>query len=367
MKELAFFFLKVGTIGFGGPIALIGMMEMELVQKRQWLSIQEFQRFVAVSKLFPGPLATLVAIRIGRLRKGTWGGVLSGICLILPSFLMILALTGIVKQLESIQFLNPLWVGLSMAALALGIQATRQLAEPLFKKPEMTPKQTLVILITVATLTFYFPSAEALFIIGTGALGLLFERLTLNRRRPLEVASLLSLGIIFYSCFKASLFTFGTGIAIVPVLRTVFIDHHHWISNQDFLKGLMLGQITPGPLVIVSTYLGYMTAHLPGAIAATIGTFLPTFLLGTWVMPLVEDKILGSIKMKAFFTWLLPAVSGAILGSLVRLMLFSVLVNDQWMWGRLILSMILIAIMLRYKLGPEKIFLIGGIAAYAVS
>jgi chromate transporter len=364
VKELAKIFLKLGSIGFGGPIALIGMMDSEFVQKRNRISPARFQQFVAVAKLFPGPLATLVAVRIGKELHGKRGALIAGFCIIFPAFLMVIALSLTLKKLELIGFLNQFWLGLSLGALAVATQATIQLSKPLFKSTLMTHEQIWLVLFATGILTFLFPRWEAAFIVGSGLMGLLHQQIQKARLR--EMGSFLILAVLFYSCFKASVFTFGSGIAIVPVLRTVFIDQHHWVSNEDFLKGLTLGQITPGPLVIVSTYLGFITASFAGATFATVGTFFPTFMFGMFVMPALESKILSSEKLKYFFAWLLPAVCGAIFGSLLRLMQFSVYVQSEFQYGRIALTAILLAIMLRFKLSAGKIFLIGGITAYLV-
>ena len=365
MKQLIQLFLKLGATGFGGPIALLGMMEVECVQKRKWISIEEFQRFVGVAKLLPGPLAALVAVRIGCYRNGKLGGLLAGLAMILPSFFMVLILALLVKQFESNASLNRFWVGLGLGALAVAIQATVNLTKPLFKKKELDDRITLLLLVVTGVLTFLFPRFEVAFILSAGLIGLIFKSRT---PAPLvrEVASLMLLVLLFWSCFRASIFTFGSGIAIVPVLRTVFIDDHHWITNQDFLRGLTLGQITPGPLIIISTYLGYVTAHLWGALASTLGTFSPTFILGIFVMPAAEVKILHSEKLKVFFSWLLPAVCGAIFGSLLRLMLYSVMTGETILWPRILLVICLTVLTLKMKIRAEWIFLIGGVAAYAL-
>jgi chromate transporter len=365
VKELIKTFLKLGALGFGGPIAMIGYMDTECVRKRKWLTEDEYSKIVAVAKLFPGPLATLISIRIGKKLHGTKGGIVAGICMIFPAFLMLLTLAVTAKSLDRISFLNHFWMGLALAALAVAVEATMHLTKPLFK-PGHSPlsHRTLYSVIAITSvLTFIFPKAEAVFIIGAGLFGLLQENI-LKNRGVREVASFALLMVLFFSCFKASIFTFGSGIAVVPALKTIFIDQLHLISNQDFLRGLTLGQITPGPLLIVATYLGYASAGFLGSVATTVGTFFPAFIFGTYVMPKAESWILGSEKLQAFFAWLLPAVCGAIFGSLLRLMLFSVVVNQQVMWARVGLTALLLFLVLKYKLSPLKIFLLGGVLAY---
>ena len=367
MKELIVIFLKLGALGFGGPVAFIGMMEEECVRKRKWLSIEEYQKLISVSKIFPGPLATLVAVRIGKIRNGNWGGIIAGICVISPAFLLIFSLSALMSSLEKFAFLNSFIVGLTLAAISISIFAVASLNKPLFKPGALHRWPTIIILTVTSLLTFRFPTQEIFFILGFATLGLLLNLIKDRYYCSREAASPILLLALFKTCFKASIFTFGTGIAIVPVLRTAFIDEHHWITNHEFLKGLTLGQITPGPLVIVSTYFGLVAAGTLGAIVCTLGTFVPTFILGLWVIPKVEKTILNSEKLKHFFLWLIPAVCGAILGSLGRLTLYSIVIHDQWLWNRLILVFALAGIMVLFKTHALKILLIGGFAAYFIT
>ena len=304
MKEILTVFLRLGTFGFGGPVAMIGYMEEECVHRRKWMSAHEFHKTVAVCKLFPGPLATLIAIRLGTHKAGRLGGALAATCLILPAFLMILGLAQVTSITESMPALVPLWAGLTVGALAISFLAVVQLSKPLFLNRHL-PMLTLISLILInAVLTFYDPPHEALYLIATGFLGIAFTWIK-TKSRTFELFSGAVAFTLFYSCVKASFLTFGSGIAIVPVLKAVFVDEHHWISNDTFLKSLTLGQITPGPLVILGTYLGYVILGFAGAVITTVGTFLPTFFLGLFVVPAVEKKLLQNETLQIFFHWLL--------------------------------------------------------------
>lgn len=363
MKEIFKLFLKLGSVGFGGPIALIGYMEEECVKKRKWLTLAEFHRVVSVAKLFPGPLATLIAIRIGKMQHKRWGGWIAGFSLILPSFLMILALANGVLFLDHYPKFAPFFVGLTLAALVVALNAAVNFSKPVFKSSEFSRGTATFVLLISCAFTFMFPNLEIGILLFFGLLGLALS-IVGKRRRAREAGSLLILFLIFWGCFRASLFTFGSGIAIVPVLRSIFIDKYHFVSNHQFLQGLTLGQITPGPLVIISTYLGWIPAGTAGAVAATIGTFLPTFIFGIFVMPRVEGFILRSTRLKVFFEWMVAAVCGAIFGSLARLAFMSLIVNQTWLWSRGLLIIFLFALMLWFRLSPGKIFLLGGILAY---
>ncbi len=358
MKELILLFTKLGVTGFGGPVALIGYMEEECVRRRHWLSASEFHKTVAVAKLFPGPLATLIAVRIGCMRAGNWGGFFAGFCLIFPAFLMVLGLSHALDLMDRYSNLNPLWTGLNLGALAVSFKAVWQLSRPLVY-PRQLRISVLITLIGInAVFTYLDPRHEVLFLIASGTLGIVFQRILNTKGMKEAFTPLLGL-LVFYACIKASFFTYGSGIAIVPMLKAAFVDQHHWIREQDFLRGLTLGQITPGPLIIISTYLGFVMGQTQGAMIATLGTFMPTFILGIFVAPTAERKLLQNETVHLFFKWMLPAVSGAILGSLIRLSQFSV----QMEWSRIMILVVLIALVFKSKTHSLVILLTGGFLA----
>lgn len=315
MKELFQFYLKIGASGFGGPIALIGMMEDYWVRKTQRISLSQFQQYVSTAKLFPGTIAPLVAIRIGYELAGRAGGTIAGLCLILPAFFMILTLSQLVPflQSDSRPLLQVAFNGLNLGGLALSVVAAIRFSLPLFER------NSLLYLFGAGILTFFFPQQEIYFLLACGFLALVMHHF----KNHLFDAGSTILFLLFAESLKASLFTFGSGIAIVPVLKSVYIDQYHWITETDFLTGLSLGQMTPGPLVILNTYLAKLVGGYSGALLASIGTFLPPFIFGLWIMPIFEKRILNSKGFTIFFSGVLPAVGGAILGSVLRLVLFA--------------------------------------------
>lgn len=314
MREIFSFFIKIGSTGFGGPIALIGMMERHWVRKRKKISESEFQRFVSTAKLFPGTIAPLVAIRIGYELEGRWGGTLAGLCLILPAFFLVLFLSHFMSEIQSHphSLTGSVFLGFNLGGLALSLIAAIRFTKPLLSL------NSLFYLISAGVLTFLFPRQEIFFLLAAGSLSLFFHYF---RNSSLEIASALLLPL-FLESLKASLFTFGSGIAIVPVLKAIYLDQYHWVSETDFLTALGVGQITPGPLVIMNTYLGKQVAGTSGALASSLGTFLPTFFFGLVLMPAFEKKLLKAQKIQIFFKGMLPAVGGAILGSVIRLLMF---------------------------------------------
>jgi len=315
VKSLFLYFLKLGTTGFGGPIALIGMMEDHYVRHARTVSAEDFRRYVAAAKLFPGPTSTLIAIRLGQSFQGWRGGLLAWIGLVFPAFFMVVGLSLLYSETRNLPsgWWNDLTIGLNLGGLALSVMAAIRFAKPLLES------DTLFYFIASGVLTFFYPQQEIFFLLGCGLLAMIHAR---YRHLVFEVSGLL-LFPLFFESLKASFITFGSGLAIVPVLKATYLDQHAWITHETFLTGLSVGQMTPGPLVIMNSFLGHQAAGIGGAVAATLGTFLPTLVFSIFLMPAFERKLLNAKPLKTFFHGMLPAVGGAILGSVARLCMLS--------------------------------------------
>jgi chromate transporter len=340
---------------------MLGYLEREFVSKPSpyQLSPTQFQKFVAVSKLFPGPLATLVSVRMGFELGGTRGGLLAGMGQILPAFLMILVLAQTSQVLTWSRPIQTVMTGLGLAALAISFQATYRLTRPLYQKKDsaLTWPTLSAILVVNAILTYLTPRYEAAFIILSGVLTAVFRSLT--KKGPFELGTLLLSWSLFVTCLQASIFTFGSGIAIVPVLKTAFIDQHQWLTAEQFLTGLVFAQVTPGPLVILSTYLGFAVGGWAGAVASTLGTFLPTLFFGTTLMPKLETKMMSSPALKVFFDGLLPAVCGAILGAMFALTQISITQQGSIETPKLIVVIVLSLLAILKNTGVWTLFGLG--------
>lgn len=339
---------------------MIGMMEQHFVRDEKSIPEEDFKRYVAAAKLFPGPIATLIAIRIGFEKAGRKGGIVAGLCQVLPAFFMILLISHFLVDAKSNSngVFSRIFTGLEFGGLALSVVAAIRFSKPLLST------QTTFYMFGTAALVYFYPQEEIFFLLACGILSLLYQRF---KNHIFEASSLL-LAPLFLESFKASLFTYGTGIAIVPVLKAVYIDRYHWVSQSDFLTALSVGQITPGPLIIFNTYLAKQIAGTPGAICATTGIFLPTFIFGLVLMPLFEKRMLNTPWLKVFFAGMLPAVGGAILGSVARLMIFAVQEqNGEFSWNHILLVTILIAVSLKSKFHPIFIIVLGAILAVLAS
>lgn len=327
-------FFRFGFLGFGGPIAVVGLLEEELVKKKKWLSSEKFSQLFSVCKLLPGPISTQMAIAVAEERAGKLGGLCAGFFFILPSFMIVLLLSIFYAHTPVVTRYAELFTGLQVGALiVIGLSIIQ------FVKPYRRSLRAWLIFTVSAVLVFYFPRYEPLVILFFGALGAVFftpvsrgpsEDRSPRAKKKTQFHSVFWLGIpatvysaklfdLFWMCFKAGAFVFGTGLAIVPVLEAEAVNRFHFLTHLQFMDGLAIGQITPGPVVITATFIGYQAAGLSGALVATLGMFLPAFINVLVLVPLIFGRFEKSPRSKSFSAFAMPAVIGAIFGASVHL------------------------------------------------
>lgn len=341
--EIAQVFVRVGMFGFGGPVAVMAMMEEEVVRRRAWLTAEAFGEVYSICKLLPGPVAAQMAIFLGRVRGGNLGGIVAGACYIGPAFVMVLALSFLYADTSLVRDAGAALIGLQAGALAVILLSTWGLA-----RPYRRVTRAWVIVALSAAVVAWRPALEPLVILGSGAIGVFgARRAARSSRLPVLTlgsilavgAALLSraaraagwaaavawpadpsvLGKLFWMCFKAGFLVFGTGLAVVPMLEGDSVSRFHWLSHSQFMDGLAIGQVTPGPIVITATFVGYLAAKLPGALAATAGMFLPSFINVLILVPRIWSRWSGTASARAFTDWAMPAVIGGILGTTIKL------------------------------------------------
>jgi chromate transporter len=386
ISELAWVFLRIGCLGFGGPIATMAMMEEEACRRRGWITQAQYNEMYAITKMLPGPASTQLAIFIGKTYAGTLGGLVAGILFILPSFLFVLALSVLYVKSGHVSEVRGLLTGLQIGALAVILISVEQMAKHYWKE-----LYAWIIVAISAVLIFYQPRWEPLIILIFGVLGaFLFSRkfkgdasrkagaskpstesfdnlsdttLKAVAAAPLMgAASLSTLGQLFWTCFKAGAFVFGTGLAIVPVLEGDTVSHFHWVTHSQFMDGLAIGQITPGPVVITVTFIGYVAAGWLGSLIATIGIFTPPFLNILLLVPLFWARWSGTPSSKGFSSWAIPAVIGGILGTMVRLGVITVTTPAQ-----LVLLIACLIWAMKYRPPAWMLIPIAGIAAQVLA
>jgi chromate transporter len=329
LRPLLGYFLGLGTWGFGGPIATVGYMQRDLVERRGWLDRQDFLNGVALGQTMPGPLAAQVAMWVGYLQRGSLGALAVAVPFIAPSFLLVLAVAVVYVRYQGLAVVQSLFYGIAPAVMAIIAIAAVKLAR-LTNQRDPRLWGISVVLGTVTALT----GAEiAWLFLAAGLLMVALEApprwrhppaaalLAIQAGQPGWMAAAapagtqLALGLFF---LKAGAFIFGSGLAIVPFLREGVVHQHHWLTERQFLDAVAMGLITPGPVVITATFIGYLVGGLAGAIVATVAIFTPIWLgvvvPGRWFLRHQHHP-----QVQAFVKGATAAAAGAIAGATVVL------------------------------------------------
>ena len=326
LTGLVLYFLKLGAIGFGGPIALVGFMERDLVEKRRWLSKEEFFRGLAFAQLAPGPLAAQLAMHIGFTKNGFRGSTLVGIAFVLPSFLMVVALGVLYVGMGGLEWMQAAFYGVGAAVIGIIVKSVYTLSRITLKDSNLER----ILFLVVATVTAWTEQEFVLLFLLSGFVAMMFfsppRWLLLPSMLPFpgilfEVplfAWVSTLVTVFLFFAKAGSFVFGSGLAIIPFLYDGAVNQYHWLTEREFLDAIAIAMITPGPVVITVGFIGYLAAGLAGASAAALGVFLPPYLLVLLLAPYYE-KLSRNIQVRAFVRGVTAAATGAIAGAAVVL------------------------------------------------
>jgi len=374
MRDLVLYYLRLGTIGFGGPVALVGQMEKELVQERQWLSREEFREGVAVCQSLPGPLAIQVGIFISYIRGGFWGAWAGGWAFILPNFIFVAALGALYVYFGDLPPVKAIFYGVSPAVIALIFYSCYRLA-----KLGMEDRLQWAIAAGCFIVTVAVQAEVALLFIISGAIGIAYYG-TLFRRRsrvatlPLLAAlpakagavaaptgSILSQLLVFF--LKAGSLTFGSGLVIVPFLEKGLVQQTGWLNGQQFLVAVAMGMLSPGPVVITATFVGYLVAGFWGSLVSTIGIFLPSFLLVLIVAPILIRHRANS-NVQGFVKGAYAAAIGTILGA--GMLLGKIAIGD---WLTALIGMVSLVALVRWKVSNPLLVAITaviGLVGFAV-
>ena len=272
-------FAKLGIFAFGGPAAHVAMMEDEIVTKRKWMSKERFIDMYGFTSLIPGPNSTEMAILMGYHRGGMIGLIIAGVSFILPAVLIVLAFAYIYVNYGSVPLVAGLFDGVKPAILAIVIQALYRLSKTVLSSLEKG-----MIFIAVLALSFFGISEIPLILIGA-SIYLLIKKLPKGKVFVIEPMSWILVFLVF---LKIGSVLYGSGYVLLSFLETEFVLKYGAITSQTLLDAVAVGQFTPGPVFTTATFIGYVIAGLPGAIAATVGIFLPSFLLVGLVFPWFE-------------------------------------------------------------------------------
>lgn len=368
VRNLAWYFLRLGTLGFGGPIALAGRMHKNLVEERNWVSSQDYFEGLAFSQLSPGPLAAQLAMYLGWVRGGTAGATLVGAAFIFPSFLMVLLLAGLYVHYGSLSWIQGAFYGIGAAVIAIIAGSAYKLARATLKKDWI-----LWAIFAALAVTTAWKEAEILWLFvlcGFLAMFLKVPPTASEQRAPFAVligqgwyvtgingtAAAGILGTLFLFFLKAGAFVFGSGLAIVPFLYGGVVTQFHWLTERQFLDAVAVAMITPGPVVITSGFIGYLVAGPAGAALAAMAVFVPPYLIVVCGAPYYR-RFAQNARVKAFVQGVTAAAVGAIGGAIFILGRRSVIDLPT-------LCIALAAfLLLRLKRIPEPLLILGAGAA----
>ncbi len=326
--QIVLYMLRLGTFGFGGPVALVGYMHRDLVEDRKWISETDYKEGLALSQLAPGPLAAQLAIYLGYVHYRILGATLAGIAFVIPSFLMVVALGWAYVRFGGLTWMQAVFYGVGAAVIGIIVMSAKKLTEKNIGKDKLL----WAIYLLLAVVTVVTESEIAWLFIAAGVLVWFLRappkwlgRGNMNSLALTQVpmagglfgsmdVSLLTQIALFFT--KAGAFVFGSGLAIVPFLYGGTVTEYHWLTEKQFVDAVAVAMITPGPVVITVGFIGYLVAGLPGAIVAALATFLPCYLFT--VIPAPYFKKYGKLPgVVAFVDGITAAAIGAIAGSVI--------------------------------------------------
>lgn len=357
---LVWYFLRLGTWGFGGPIALVGYMQKDLVDERKWISQEDYLQGLAFSQLAPGPLAAQLAMYLGLLRGGIVGATLVALAFILPSFLMVLALSFFYVKFGGLPWMRAAFYGIGAAVIAIVTRSAFKLVKTMLARDVLLWAIFLVLLVSTAVTE---REIVWLFLAG-GVLALVIK--ARPKISQTDAAWLLfTPGVswlsgtfiqIWFFFTKASLFVFGSGLAIVPFLYGGVVQEHHWLTEQQFIDAVAVAMITPGPVVITVGFIGYLVYGFPGAVAAALGVFIPVYLVVVIAGPFYKT-FAGNIYLRAFVRGVTAAATGAIAGAVIVLARRSI--TDI---PTAVIALAALALLFKWKIPEPLIILAAGLA-----
>ena len=327
LQQLIYYFLKLGAIGFGGPVALVGYMHRDLVDAKKWINEEDYKEGLALAQLAPGQLAAQLAIYIGYVDYKIIGATVVGLAFILPSFLMVVAIGYAYVQFGGLPWMQAVFYGVGAAVIGIIVISNYKLT-----KKSLGKNWLLWIIFLVLAVATFLTESENIWLILLSGVIVWFVKAPPNFLNTtntiffspvlLQVSNLFSanekLQQIWWFFLKAGAFVFGSGLAIVPFLYGGVVKEYHWLTEQQFLDAVAVAMITPGPVVITVGFIGYLVAGFPGASVAALATFLPCYLFT--IIPAPYFKKYGKNPgIKAFIDGVTAAAIGAIAGAVIVL------------------------------------------------
>lgn len=320
------YFLRLGAVGFGGPIALAGHMQQDLVNERGWINKEDYLEGLALAQLAPGPLAAQLAIYLGYVRAGILGATAVGVAFVLPSFLMVLCLSAAYVRFGGLAWMQGLFYGIGAAVIGIITRSALKLTTLTLGKDKLLWGIFAILAISTA-----WTSREivSLFLMG-GIVALLAKSFPMRKSKKSKSIAMvlfapvgfLPHGGVLWDLFlyfaKAGLFVFGSGLAVVPFLYGGVVHDHRWLTELQFVDAVAVAMITPGPVVITVAFIGYLVAGIKGAIVAALGMFVPVYLVVLILAPSYK-RWAKNPQLNAFVRGVTAAATGAIAGAVIVL------------------------------------------------
>ena len=369
------YFLKLGTVGFGGPVALVGFMHRDLVEQRRWITEDTYKLSLALAQIMPGPLAAQTAIAIGYFEGGILGATLVGFAFIIPSFLMVVAISLAYVAYGGLWWMQALFYAIGATVIAIIAIAAYKLARSTNKRDPLLWSIFAVLTIVTAwaqaELAEFFILAGLVVLLahawpgwkggtfmtlGAGALAAaiwLLEAWLRQAGTTTGSENLLAQILLFFT--KAGAFVFGSGLAIIPFLQQGVVQQFGWLNEHQFLDAVAVAMITPGPVVITVAFIGFLVAGFAGAVMASVGIFLPVYVFTIVPAPWFK-RHRDNIQLKAFVDGATAAATGAITGAVIVLAMRAI--TD---WATALIALVSFAVLWRYKISEPIIVTISGV------
>ncbi|MFI4967907.1 MAG: chromate efflux transporter [Gammaproteobacteria bacterium] len=367
LPRLGTYFLRLGATGFGGPVALANHMHRDLVETQGWISEAEYQDGMAIATICPGPMAYQLGVYCGYVRFGIRGALTVALAFALAPFLIVTAFAALYASFAGSWVLRGVFYGVAPVIVALILKASWQLGRKTLK----VDRVGWAFAALSAVLTVALQRELAVLFIGAGIVGSLWWSRGTQAAKPPATSLMLAAGFpavqapaakLFLFFFKTGFLVFGSGLVIAPFLKAYVVDDYHWLTDRQFLDAVAVGMITPGPVVITATFVGYLLDGFLGAFAATAGIFSPSVLLTLVAAPLLK-RYRGNAYVQGFVKGVVAAVVGALLGTTV--LVARTAIGDMFTAG---VALVALLVVLRWAKLPEPLLVLAaalvGLAAY---
>ncbi|HSM24295.1 MAG TPA: chromate efflux transporter [Anaerolineaceae bacterium] len=363
IKEVVLLFLKLGFTGFGGPAAHIGMMHDEVVKRRKWLDEQEFLDLIGATNLIPGPNSTEMAIHISFKRAGWLGLILGGLSFILPAMFIVLVLAWLYVQYGSYPQADWLLYGIKPVVIAIVFQALLSLGSKAIKD------RLTAVMVVIVIILYWFGVNEIALLFGGGLVLLLLKNIKQTSFHkmaglilPGSIISLIpqaisgvQLPLLFFTFLKIGSVLYGSGYVLLAFLRSDFVVKLGWLTDQQLIDAIAIGQVTPGPVFTTATFIGYVLADIPGALLATLGIFLPSFIFVALSSPLIPK-----LRKSKFFGGLLDGINAVSLG-LMAAVLFQLSRSSLIDPITIVIGLVAAILLIRYRVNSTWLVVGGGV------